>query len=486
MTASKPETSAIGHAKQVRPTRRRSPASLALRVTALIGAAITLVFLCFQWAIVRSLEHHFAQQDAHELDAVISALAEPLRQGDDMDRDALGQQLANAVAGHHGMSYAVYDQTGNTIYATAGPDLSKMNLAPKPLAQIDAEELAVWQDRQRSYRGVAFEFAAGPTSDAPRYRILAAMDIGFHLEFLGEFQRMLRWVTFMVLCIALLAAWLAVHWGHLPIRKVNEKIRAIRSSKLDVRLDPRDVPIELSELVFAFNDMLARIEEGFARLSHFSADIAHELRTPVTNLVTQTHVVLGQPRSAEEYREILYSHLEEFDRMSRMIADMLFLAQTENDPRNIRMSQVDLSALVRGLFDYYEALADDRHITLSLKGAVEPVLADREMLSRAIGNLLSNAIRYTPREARIIVTLKQDDQGTVIRVENPGERISDADLPKLFDRFYRADPARQRKSAGAGLGLAIVKSIAEAHGGHVQATSNDTAIKFDLTLPRIA
>ncbi|MCS9084753.1 ATP-binding protein, partial [Pseudomonas aeruginosa] len=128
----------------------------------------------------------------------------------------------------------------------------------------------------------------------------------------------------------------------------------------------------------------------------------------------------------------------------------------------------------------------DRHITLSLKGAVEPVLADREMLSRAIGNLLSNAIRYTPREARIIVTLKQDDQGTVIRVENPGERISDADLPKLFDRFYRADPARQRKSAGAGLGLAIVKSIAEAHGGHVQATSNDTATKFDLTLPRIA
>lgn len=108
------------------------------------------------------------------------------------------------------------------------------------------------------------------------------------------------------------------------------------------------------------------------------------------------------------------------------------------------------------------------------------------MLSRAIGNLLSNAIRYTPREARIIVTLKQDDQGTVIRVENPGERISDADLPKLFDRFYRADPARQRKSAGAGLGLAIVKSIAEAHGGHVQATSNDTATKFDLTLPRIA
>src|SRR5256885_4473611 len=99
-------------------------------------------------------------------------------------------------------------------------------------------------------------------------------------------------------------AWLAVQWGHLPIRKVNEEIRTIRSSKLDVRLDPLDVPIELAELVVAFNDMLARIEEGFVRLSHFSADIAHELRTPVTNLITQSHVALGQPRSAEEYREI--------------------------------------------------------------------------------------------------------------------------------------------------------------------------------------
>ena len=145
------------------------------------------------------------------------------------------------------------------------------------------------------------------------------------------------------MCLALGVAWLAVQWGHLPIRKVNDEIRAIRSSKLDVRLDPRDVPIELAELVFAFNDMLARIEEGFTRLSHFSADIAHELRTPVTNLVTQTHVALGQPRSNEEYREILYSNLEEFDRMGRMIGDMLFLAQTENDPRNLRLSTIDLS-----------------------------------------------------------------------------------------------------------------------------------------------
>jgi two-component system heavy metal sensor histidine kinase CusS len=138
------------------------------------------------------------------------------------------------------------------------------------------------------------------------------------------------------------------------------------------------------------------------------------------------------------------------------------------------------------LFDYFEALAEDRNITLCASGVVDPVQADREMLLRALDNLLSNAIRHTPRGARVTVTLAQDERWTKISVENPGQRISEADLPKLFDRFFRADPARQRKSAGAGLGLAIVKSIAEAHGGHVRVASNETATRFELALPHIA
>jgi len=279
-------------------SKRRRPASLALRVTALVGIATTLVFLAFNWVVVRSLEHHFAQQDAHELDAVVTALAEPLRQvANDSDIYELRQHLANAVAGHHGITYGVYDRAGHTIYVTPGPNLSKLANSPRLVNRIDANDLKVWQEGQKFYRGAAIQLSADAGSVRTSYRIVAAMDIGFHLDFLAEFKRMLWWATCLVLCIALGVAWLAVQWGHLPIRKVNEEIRAIRSSKLDVRLDPLDVPIELAELVLAFNDMLARIEEGFARLSHFSADIAHELRTPVTNLTTQTHVALGQPRA---------------------------------------------------------------------------------------------------------------------------------------------------------------------------------------------
>ena len=133
--------------------------------------------------------------------------------------------------------------------------------------------------------------------------------------------------------------------------------------------------------------------------------------------------------------------------MSRMIGDMLFLAQTENDPRNLRLGEIDLAELIRGLFDYFEALAEDRNITLYAKGAAEPIRADREMLLRALNNLLSNAIRHTPYGSRITVALAQDERWTTISVENPGERISEADLPKLFDRFSSRScpPTKERR-----------------------------------------
>lgn len=291
------------------------------------------------------------------------------------------------------------------------------------------------------------------------------------------------WAASIVMSIAILVAWLAVQWGHHPIRRTNAEIRKISSSKLDLRLNPADVPIELEELVASFNDMLARIEDGFVRLANFSADIAHELRTPVTNLTTQTEVALGQPRSAGEYREVLYSNLEELGRMSRMISDMLFLAQTENDRGNLRLTDVDLGELVKGVFEYFEAWAEDRRVSLQLLGLAGPVRADREMLLRALSNLVSNAIRHTPLDAAVTVKLVQDMSITTVTIENPGERIPAEVLPRLFNRFYRADPSRQRKDAGAGLGLAIVKSIVEAHGGFVQVRSDDNSTIFTIVLP---
>src|SRR5690625_5850152 len=189
--------------------------------------------------------------------------------------------------------------------------------------------------------------------------------------------------------------------------------------------------------------MLGRIEDGYAQLANVSADIAHELRTPVTNLVTQTEVAVGQARSAEEYREILYSNLEEFGRLNRMVNDMLFLAQTENAPDNLRLETLNLTETIQGLFEYFEAWVEDQGVALQTRGQVTAVKADRELLRRAISNLLSNAIRYTPRGNIVTVRLYQDLRTTTISVEYPGQKIPTIYLPCLFISIHYSDMSRQ-------------------------------------------
>lgn len=442
---------------------------------------MTLVFLIFNWISIGSLERHFAEMDEEELGVIASSVIRALGEVND-DGDV--QALRRAVRGHHGVYYYVADAAGETLYAPeAGPDLARFAANDPPADHASAPDMTIWQESGMHYRGAVVQ-VGGDASLSERYTIAVAMDIGGHLAFIESFKRIQWWTICVVMCIAILMAWIAVRWGHMPIHRANEKIRAITSSKLHMRLDPKEVPVELEETVASFNGMLGRIEDGYAQLANVSADIAHELRTPVTNLTTQTEVAVGQSRSADEYREILYSNLEEFGRLNRMINDMLFLAQTDNALDSLRLEAVDLTETIQGLFEYFDAWVEEQGVLLQLRGQVAAVRADREMLRRAISNLLSNAIRYTQRGKVVTVRLHQDMRTTTISVENPGQKIQPEELPHLFNRFYRADPSRQRKNEGAGLGLAIVKTIVETHGGTVHAESDDTITRFVIVLPR--
>lgn len=457
------------------------PASLASRVTWLVGLAMLVVFLIFNWISVRSLDQHFAEMDEEELGVIASSVIRALGEVHD-NSDA--QALQRAVRGHHGVYYYVANAAGETLYAPrSGPDLARFAANERPIDLASEQKMAIWEENETHYRGAVLQIS-GDETQGERYTIAVAMDIGGHLTFIRSFKRIQWWTVCIVMCIAILVAWSAVRWGHKPIRRANEKIRAITSSKLYMRLDPQEVPIELEETIASFNAMLGRIEEGYAQLANVSADIAHELRTPVTNLTTQTEVAVGQTRSVDEYREILYSNLEEFGHLSRMINDMLFLAQTESAPDDLHLETVNLTETIQGLFEYFEAWVEDQGVSLQLKGRAAPIRADREMLRRALSNLLSNAIRYTPRGETATVRVSQNEQATTISVENPGEKIPAEDLPRLFNRFYRGDPSRQRKGDGAGLGLAIVKSIVEAHGGKVRVESDDALTRFEVVLPR--
>lgn len=198
-------------------------------------------------------------------------------------------------------------------------------------------------------------------------------------------------------------------------------------------------------------------------------------------------MALSQPRDAEQYQEILYSNLEEYERMAKMVGDMLFLAQADNNQLQAERIDVNVRTEVQMLFDYFEAWAEERSVSLLCQGPVVYVQGDRLMIRRALSNLLSNAIRYTSAGQAVTVSLVMNNDATVIiRVENPGLTINPKHLPKLFDRFYRADPSRQRKGDGAGLGLAIVKSIIAAHGGTITAKSAAEKMIFEIQLPRVS
>ncbi|SCC94112.1 sensory histidine kinase in two-component regulatory system with CusR, senses copper ions [Thiomonas sp. X19] len=456
---------------------KRRPASLALRVTAFVGVATTLVFLIFAWGIEHSIEQHFAEQDLDELRAVAQSIQAALSDAAaERDRSALEHQLAGAVAGHHGVFFLVLDGQGRPLYDTAGRGLADVARTQPAAARLDTDALRIWTVRDRPYRGTVLRMGA--------YTVLLATAMESHVRYLSELRHRLLIGTLSACAVAILVAWLAGQWGHAPIRRISDRMRSVTSEQLHVRLDPGQVPIELAELVSSFNAMLERIEESFRRLSHFAADIAHELRTPVTNLSTQTQVALSKARSLEAYREILYSNLEEYERMGKMIGDMLFLAQADRDLIRPELADVDLADEVQGLFEYFEAWAEDRGVALALRGEAPSVRGDRLMLRRALSNLMSNAIRHTPSGQTVAVTLARGADWIEVQMENPGPEIPAEHLPRIFDRFHRVDPSRQRKGDGAGLGLAIVKSIVEAHGGAVSAVSAAGRTRFLVKLPR--
>ncbi|WP_304623201.1 heavy metal sensor histidine kinase [Pantoea sp. Ap-967] len=311
-------------------------------------------------------------------------------------------------------------------------------------------------------------------------RLTLFLDITHHQHFLQGMQRLI-WLTvgLSALATALLGAW-AARRGLRPLRQIGQVAASVSARSLTTRLPVAQMPEELAELASTVNAMLQRLDDAFQRLSAFSADIAHELRTPLSNLLTHTQVTLTRPRSLEEYREALHGNLEELQWMAQMINDMLFLAKADHGLLVPGQVALALHEEVDALLEYYAALAEDGEVQLLREG--EALLqGDRPMLRRALSNLLDNALRFTPAGGQVRVTL---EPGIRVCVANTGAAIDAAALPRLFDRFYRVDPARREGSSEhAGLGLAITRSIVQAHGGSIVAHCEGGWTRFVIELP---
>jgi two-component system heavy metal sensor histidine kinase CusS len=462
----------------VKPAGRKS---ITFRLTLLFASVSTAVLLLLGLLIGNSVEHHFEEQDMEVLTGKLELTRHALEKvHSQSDLDALPQQLDDSLVGHHGLAVVVVAPSGQTLFVTRGAEFPQALLARNP-ATANSRPI-IWQSKNGTpLRGIS-ELVQTEIQGSKPAVVAVATDISHHKQFMSSFRFTLWSVVILAALITGFLGWMAVRRGLAPMHAIKREAAAITADRLHSRLPTESIPIELVDLAETLNQMLARLEDSFRRLSDFSSDIAHELRTPVSNLLTQTQVMLSRARTVDEYQDVLASNAEELERMAKMIADMLFLAKADNDLVMPNLETVDLRTEAEGLASFYEAVAEENGVTLTVDGNAA-VSGDRLMLRRAIGNLLSNAFGHTPRGGfvRIRIGINEDRMAT-IQVENSGETIPPEHLPRLFDRFYRADPSRKRLADGAGLGLAITRSIIQAHGGSVSVRSFKGITAFDLKI----
>lgn len=457
--------------------------SLTTRLTALFASISTLVLLLLGLIIGALVDHHFEELDLELLNGKVELLQSAISKIPSPDSlSSISKELDEALVGHHGLSVVIRDPQGRLVFSSGNSPFPDALLLP---ANIDTERPLTWSNAAgKPVRGV---LARAPTGAGQEHSAIVgvATELSGHEEFMTSFRLALWFSVGVAALLTSVLGWLAAKRGLAPLKRIRERAADITANRLDQRLEVAEIPVELAEVAETINGMLARLEDSFRKLSEFSSDLAHELRTPLTNLLTQTQVMLSKPRGGADYRDVLASNAEELERLSRTVSDMLFLAKAENRLLIPHQEDVDLVEEVRGLLEFYEVLLEEKRIRATVTGQ-GGLKGDRLMLRRAFSNLLSNAIRHTQTEGSISIRIDSTGQTEVqVAFANTGETIAPEHLPRLFDRFYRADASRQRSSDGAGLGLPIVRSIVEAHGGRVSVDSADGCTKFVVSLPTI-
>jgi two-component system heavy metal sensor histidine kinase CusS len=457
---------------------RSLTARLATLFAVLTASLLVLVAVLFG----RMLDAHFQELDLHELQGKAALIRNALQQVDAANggRAERIQALERSFVGHASMGVLIRDAEGRVLYVIHPEHFTAAQRAGERLSGA----LADWTVDERPHRGIEVSIALPSIgSDNQTIEALVALDLSHHVHFLAS-VRNATWAG--VLAAALAAAlfgWFAAHRGLAPLRRVTETARRLSARQLGERLTTDDAPLEVRDHVEALNGMLARLEAAFQRLGDYSADIAHELRTPISNLMTQTQVALSRPRTTDEYQDILASNLEEYEGIARMVSDMLFLAKAEENTLAHASEPVDLAREADALIDFYEALAEERQVRIVRQGQAS-VQGDRLMLRRALSNLISNALRHTPDGGQITIDIEADTTGVRLAVCNVGDIIPADQIERIFERFHRGSTQREARGEGAGLGLAITRSIVQAHGGQITAQSGEGVTCFTITLPQ--
>ncbi|SRR5579871_856717 len=448
------------------------PASLAARMTLWYAlSTFSLVLMASGF-----LYHALSESLAHDEDALLSEKFQNLTvRMDDRTSDLndLREFVGELPMWYRNASFwtRILDDQGRLLTETPGMSHSLPLALFKTLPSKNGNPMAT-STEGRPFR--IFSATGIWTGHSPPSRVTAqmAVDITSDQAILAKFRAELWTVlAFAILACALVGYGIAQR-GIRPVRKMAETAARISSSTLYERLERSGLPSELSDLAGTFNEMLDRLENSFTRLSRFSSDIAHELRTPLQNLRGEAEVVLTKARQPSEYQDLLGSFLEEYQRLSTLIDRLLFLARAENPQTQIQREEVDLKKELGLLQDYYGPSAVESGVAVRVE-SLEGLRAnlDRSLFQRAVGNLVENALKHTPAGGTVLLRASNGGERVRVEVADTGRGIPQEEVSLVFDRFYRVDPSRSLASGGAGLGLPIVKSIMELHEGTVEIQS---------------
>ncbi|KZN19210.1 MULTISPECIES: heavy metal sensor histidine kinase [Pseudomonas] len=461
------------------------PASLSMRLglTVSILGALLVVFL--------AILAYFAL--THELNALSrNSLAQKMEQvehslslyADSAEIRSAPHILLDQVMGHDNLTLTIYDRPNlRTPLLKSGSGMADPRLERK--AALAANEQLTFSsstdDQDKRYLTASRLIRI---KDGTRVPVLLSMDDAHNQALLNAYLRSTLIALPLLLIFIGLSAWAAVQRGLTPLREFRKVAAMVSTQDLGHRLSVLDMPQELSELARGINFMLDRLDNGVQQLSQFSDDLAHELRSPINNLMGKAQVTLSRERPTEEYKNVLVSCTEELERVARIVSDMLFLAQASNPAALTSFESVALEEEAEKVAELFSLSAQDKRISLSVTGASARVRGDRLMIQRAISNLLSNALRHCPAGQTVSLHIEQEATEVSLRVSNPGAGIEAQHLPHLFNRFYRVDSSRSRSQGSTGLGLAIVRSIMSLHQGVAEVKSlPGTVTVFRLGFP---
>lgn len=453
--------------------------TLAFRLTA--GYAISgLLIVFFATAglyvvLVSELERSTDLFIADKLNVLRTILRE---RPDNIDALREEVELESAARRYEQFYIRLLDQRGNQLMAT--PGMAEQLDLPQFIAQIKSRQARSRPDRAialkgkqgKAFRATSAAVSVGPPSTDTDI-IQIAVDVSQKEELLARYRGWFGAIMLGAFVIFPLAGHQIARRGIRPVEEMATTARQISSTNLRERILPEGYPVELASLADTFNKMLDGLEESFERISRFSADIAHDLRTPVNNIRGEAEVALARARTVDEYRDVLGSCLEESVRLSDLIGDLLFLARAESPLTHLRRASVDVGELLGSMREYYEASAAEGGISLATTVGTGPVIGklDRPLIQRAVGNLVANALAHTPPGGTVVLGAITEDSSIRIEVSDTGVGIPPEALPRVFDRFYRVDTSRSQTSGGTGLGLAIVQSIMVLHGGRAEIAS---------------